>query len=169
MFVYAMRGGGYAKIGVSDDIEKRLSSFNRGALPFEMTIICLGEADTETALVIEARILGAMPGRLRGEWLDGSVSNAEIVSAFEAWEWTTPILVSPTLEQIAKANRCTAMQRQLEASRAIARTMEAKAPAGVDWRRIATELANRGDRAGVTMVRKAFKAKRLAAQRKVSR
>lgn len=167
MFVYAMRGGGYIKIGVSDDIERRLLSFNSGALPFEMSLICLGEADTVSALEMEAGLLRAMP-RLRGEWVAGSVTDVEVVSAFEAWRWDS-LLVTPTAAQVAMANRFTKMQRQLEASRAVAQAMESKMPKGVDWHRIATELTNSGDKAAVMKVKKAFKSKRLAAQHRASR
>lgn len=169
MFVYAMRGGGYAKVGVSDDIEKRLTSFNRGALPFALTIICLGETGTRQALEIEAAVLDVMPGRLAGEWFDGATPDTEIVTAFQQWKWTRPLLVHPTADEVAAVNRASHMQRQLEASRAIARSMETKVPAGVDWHRIATELSIRGDKRSVMKVKKAYKAKRLAEQRRVAK
>lgn len=167
MFVYAMRGGGYAKIGVSDDIERRLASFNSGALPFEMTIVCLAETDTVTALEMEADILSAMPSRLRGEWVDGSVADAEIIAAFDAWP--SNFLIGPTAEQVAQANRASIMRRQLDASRAVAKALENKMPAGVDWHKLATELTERGDVGALRKVKKAFKAKRLAAQHRSGR
>lgn len=168
MFVYAMRGGGYAKIGVSDDIEKRLSSFNRGALPFEMSIICLAEINTIKALEIEADILSKMPV-VRGEWIEGTISDADLIAAFQGWPWTGPILLSPSLDEVAKANRTSAMNRQLEASRAVAKATENKMPANVDWLRIATELSERGEIGALRKLKKTFQSKRLAAQHRASR
>lgn len=167
MFVYAMRGGGYAKIGVSDDIEKRLASFNSGTLPFEMSIVCLAEADTMTALEIEADVLGTMP-RLRGEWVAGAVSDNEIVSAFDPWRSRASIIVQPTLAQVVQANRTSARQRQLEASRSVARAIENEAQRGADWHRIATELTARGEIGALRKVKKAFKSKMLAAKHRAA-
>lgn len=176
MFVYAIRGGAYAKVGVSDDIEKRLASFNGGAVPFEVRVICLGETDTTSAVQIEADILEMLPGRLRGEWLDGAISDADIAQAFSPWPWSGPLLFLPTPQQIAEVNRATAMRRQLEASRAVAAAFEAgfarppaKTPPILNWHKTATEMVARGDMSGLRRIKKAFKAKRLAAQNRVSR
>lgn len=173
MFVYAMRGGGYVKIGVSDDIQKRLKTFNGGALPFTMSVICLAQATTEDAIKIEYDMLSWLPGRMNGEWIDGAIDDGEIIAAFKAvCRWTGPVLEHPTNEQIASQNMQTRLQKILAASRAVTEAMEASKtanlgfPQGADWHKIATEAQNSGEVTQLRKIKRAFKAKRLAAQNK---
>jgi hypothetical protein len=164
MFVYAVRGGGYIKIGVSDDMKGRLAKFNGGILPFTVRVVCLGETDTARAIEAENHLLDILPGRCCGEWFDGSITDDEIASAFKVGSWDKPVLIKPTPEQLAEAYRNSALRRQLGASRRVAELLESREARVIDWRKIATELSTSGDVRPLRKIKKAFKKKRLIAQ-----
>lgn len=81
-FVYVMRGGGYFKAGISDDVHVRAKYMNAGQIPFPVRIVCFAQCDPRHAGRLEVALFNLLGERAQGEWfVDDGRDDSALVSA----------------------------------------------------------------------------------------
>lgn len=78
MFVYILRGGGYIKFGITQNLTMRSRTISGGTAPFKTRIVAYAVLEDEIARSLEADLLRINLPHANGEWFhDEGHSDAE--------------------------------------------------------------------------------------------